>query len=430
MSRPGGSKGGVAVINYSAPEINYLAAALARTGNLRRYVRPYANLSRPWERRLERYAPFRDLYNRTMGRRVLPPSIPVGQVSEIGVPLDFLRAALLRVPGKLPMILGDRLHWRLQIQIAEAGAQYVDDVSAVVASYVVAKSAFEKTSGKRILNYPIAHHRYIQKFIAEEAEREPAFASTLPDWSMVPRWVSPGLDAECDLADMILLGSTFARNSFVAAGVPAEKLVVVPYGADISRFSPHPTTLQRTGRGNRDSHLHVLFVGQIGQRKGISYLLRAYERFHGKYTRLTLVGSFQGSEAAFAPYRQLFHHIPHAPQHVLSKIYRQADVFVFPTLVEGMGLVVLEAMASGLPVITTSNGPGDIVRDGVDGFIVPIRDPDAIVEKLECLRSDPNRRAQMGRNARQRALGYTWREYGERSIQAVLALNDGGGDKI
>jgi glycosyltransferase involved in cell wall biosynthesis len=84
---------------------------------------------------------------------------------------------------------------------------------------------------------------------------------------------------------------------------------------------------------------------------------------------------------------------------------------VFPTLIEGMPLVVLEAMASGLPVITTPNGPGDVVRDGIDGFVVPIRDPGAIIEKLEFLRANPDQRAEMGRNARERALCFTWQAY-------------------
>ena len=127
-----------------------------------------------------------------------------------------------------------------------------------------------------------------------------------------------------------------------------------------------------------------------------------------------------GIPVRYAPYRDLFRHVPHVPQHMLADLYRQADVFVFPTLIEGLGLVVLEAMASGLPVITTPNGPGDVVRDGIDGFVVPIRDSGAITEKLEFLRAHPDRRAEMGRNARERALSFTWKEYRRKVLQFLI----------
>jgi glycosyltransferase involved in cell wall biosynthesis len=169
----------------------------------------------------------------------------------------------------------------------------------------------------------------------------------------------------------------------------------------------------------------VLIVGQIGQRKGISYLLRGYRTFQGPGTYLTLVGEYSGDPEALAPYRNLFHHISHVPQGVLADLYRQADVFVFPTLIEGLGLVVLEAMSSGLTVITTPNGPGDLVRDGIDGFLVPPRDAEAITEKLEFLRSNPERRAQMGRNARQRALSFTWEEYRRKTSSFLLGEGHG-----
>jgi glycosyltransferase involved in cell wall biosynthesis len=95
---------------------------------------------------------------------------------------------------------------------------------------------------------------------------------------------------------------------------------------------------------------------------------------------------------------------------------------VFPTLLDGMGLVVLEAMASGLPVITTPNGPGDLVRDGVDGFVVPIRDVDAIIEKLEFLRTHPEERLRMGQNAQERAKEFTWESYKMKVMEFVRAL--------
>jgi glycosyltransferase involved in cell wall biosynthesis len=162
-----------------------------------------------------------------------------------------------------------------------------------------------------------------------------------------------------------------------------------------------------------------LFVGQIGQRKGISYLLKAYDLFRGSGTSLTLVGNFYGSQEPLRRYRKLFQHVSNVPRERLADFYRRADVFVFPSLLEGMGLVVLEAMASGLPVIVTPNGPGDIVRDGVDGFVVPTRDVDAIADRLDYFQANPEVRKQMGVNARERALEFTWEAYGQKARYAL-----------
>jgi glycosyltransferase involved in cell wall biosynthesis len=149
-------------------------------------------------------------------------------------------------------------------------------------------------------------------------------------------------------------------------------------------------------------------------------LLRGYEAFRDPSTQLTLVGSHAADPSSLGSYRDLFRHVPHVTQQQLADLYRQADVFVFPTLLEGLGLVVLEAMASGLPVITTASGPSDVVRDGVDGFVVPIRDSVAIAERLDFLRNRPEVRLAMGRNARERALQFTWSAYREKAAGFLM----------
>ena len=398
-------KHSVLVVNYTAPEMNHLAAALAQHGLLQQYIRPYANQHRAWESTVEHLPGFGRLYTKTFGRRMMPLGLDRGDIRETAIWQDIVRAGALHFGGSRAKALAEQLHWSIQQRIAEVASRYVQTAKVVVGSYQVSHKAFARASGVKVLNYPIAHHRYIQRFVAEEREMEPSFAATLPDWSQAPVWQEPELDAECELADRILVGSTFARNAFIEEGFPAEKVIVIPYGADLERFSP-----ERPGVEQRKT-FKALFVGGIVQRKGISYLLRAYQRFKGPNTELILVGSYPDDSSPFAPFRDDVKHTPHVPQADLPEIYRSADVFVFPSLLEGMGLVVLEAMASGLPVITTPNGPGDLVRDGVDGFVVPIRDVDAIVEKLEYLRTHPEERLLMGQNARARAKMFTWQHY-------------------
>lgn len=405
------------VVNSSAPEVDYLAASLADAGLLSKYLRPYANMGRRWEKAMACLPGFGEIYARSFGRRKMPSGLLLEHLCEAAVSLDMISAGARLVLGKKGGQLSERLQWEVQKRIGAVSAKDAVDANVVIANYAVAEQAFQRTRGVKILNYPIAHHRYIRDFVAEEAELEPEFARTLPNWDGVPEWVEPRLDAECGMADAIFVGSSFARNSFIASGLPAEKLVTIPYGANVSLFSPKDEELPAL-----DQHFRVLFVGQIGQRKGISYLLRAYRTFKDSGTHLTLVGSFYGDSAWLATYHDLFEHVPHMPRTALAKQYRRASVFVFPTLIEGLGIVVLEAMASGLPVITTPNGPGDIVRDGVDGFIVPIRDADAIATKLKYLRDNPDVCREMGRNARRRALEYTWTAYQLHAKSEVLRL--------
>ncbi len=409
----------VLVINTSFPEMDHFSADLCEKGLLSKYVRLYANKGRVWERALSVVPFMGTAYRHTFGRRTLVDGLTPKSVREVAIYPDFIFAltsrmnvnlnGLNRIRKNLLRILGQ--------SVAHAGARALDDECAVVASWGCAAPAFLKMKqrgGLCVLNYSLAHHRFTRKYLLEEAQREPNFSGTLNSHNY-PQWLEEQFEQEISLADRILVGSSFVKESFLAEGVPEEKMTVVSYGADTELFEP------RDDWEKPRDDFRILFVGQIGQRKGISYLLRAYERFSGPGTSLTLVGALQGDGKVFAPFKGLYNHMPHLPRTALRGIYQQADVFLFPTLVEGMGIVVLEAMASGLPVITTPNGPGDIVRDGVDGFLVPPRDVDAIVERLEFLRSNPEARMEMARNARQRALAFTWEAYRKNATALLMS---------
>jgi glycosyltransferase involved in cell wall biosynthesis len=105
--------------------------------------------------------------------------------------------------------------------------------------------------------------------------------------------------------------------------------------------------------------------------------------------------------------------VPNVPHAEVQRLFQSADLFVYPSLHEGSALAIFEAMASGLPVITTENA-GSMVRDGIDGYLVKLRDPAAIAERILELHRDPERRHAMAANARQRAEQFTWSHYRER----------------
>jgi glycosyltransferase involved in cell wall biosynthesis len=262
-----------------------------------------------------------------------------------------------------------------------------------------------------MLQYPIAHHRYGASLLAEEATLQPEFAHTL-EFDSLPKRLRLRIEREIELADRILVYCAFHRETFLSSGVSAEKLIEIPLGVDLELFQPTPRS--------RDDTFRVTFVGQIGQRKGLSYLLDAFERARipGK-SELSLVGRPIGGDGIWRD-RPGVRHQPHQPRSALPEVYGRSDVFVLPSLVEGFGLTALEAMACGKPVIVSDHTfGGDVVEDGVNGFVVPIRDPGAIAERLEVLSSDVAGRERMGRAARETAQSYSWEAFGDRVAQAL-----------
>ena len=122
-------------------------------------------------------------------------------------------------------------------------------------------------------------------------------------------------------------------------------------------------------------------------------------------------------------YSQIFHYIPSVPHGTLNKYYNSANLLIFPSLAEGMALVLLEAMACGLPIIATPNsGACDIITNGVEGFIIPIRDREALKEKIEWCYRHPQELAQMGQAARQKAEKLTWSLYRQKLVEEVQEI--------
>lgn len=242
----------------------------------------------------------------------------------------------------------------------------------------------------------------------EERRLHPDFAEDLV--YRVPDWVLPHARAELALADWILTPSDYVRDSLLSLGIAPERIVSLPYGVDTERFTPRAERPEDGARGDR---LRLLYVGRLSQNKGIKYLLEAVKRVARPGLELELVGAVPGSGRGLLPYAGLYRHVPYMSRDAIPEAYRAADLFVFPSLHEGSALVTYEALASGLPVITTPNA-GSVVRDGVEGYVVPIRDVDALAERITRLDRDKALREAMARRARERALAYSWQQYYER----------------
>jgi starch synthase len=258
---------------------------------------------------------------------------------------------------------------------------------------------------------PIGYWRVWRKLLAEEQEREPEWAATLQGALDTDEKLARK-DEEIQLADHIFVASSFTRSTIDVLQIAPSNVHIIPYGA--------PPVADDISETRADRPLRVLFAGALTQRKGISYLLRAITSLKG-HVELTLLGtkpprSCPALDAALRVHRW----IPSLPHNEVLGEMQRHDVLVFPSLFEGFGLVIVEAMSQGLPVITTSHTAGpDIIENGSNGFLIPIRSSEMLALRLEELASDRRLLKEMKVNARATAMNLSWNTYRARLAGVV-----------
>jgi alpha-maltose-1-phosphate synthase len=244
--------------------------------------------------------------------------------------------------------------------------------------------------------------RSAQAFFTEDAERSPEFAN-LHFGLENSRAELERKDEELQLADYVIVASGHVIGT-LAGVVPDKKIRIIPYGA--------PEVKPRAeSNGESKGPLKVLFVGSLTQRKGIGYVVQAMEMLGGQ-AELTIVGSRLRPNPRVddaCRHWRWFESLPHAR---VLELMRQSDVLVLPSVSDAFGMVVTEAMANGLPVIVTPNtGASELVRDGREGFIVPVGKAESIAEKLEILHRDRATLMKMSRCAETTAAENSWANY-------------------
>lgn len=216
------------------------------------------------------------------------------------------------------------------------------------------------------------------------------------------------------LADFCIANSQFTRKSLIENGVAPNKITVVPYGVDITVFKPSTRP--------QDDIFRVLFVGSVVQRKGIKYLLQAWRELALPNSELIVAGRGFTDATLIAEYNGVFTHRPNLSQEELVQLYGRADIFCLPSIVEGFGLVIMEALACGTPVITTTNTAGpDILEEGKTGFILAPGDIKGLAEKIKwCYNERNGKLRKMRPDCRAVAEKYSWTDFRER-LAAELA---------
>ncbi len=226
------------------------------------------------------------------------------------------------------------------------------------------------------------------------------------------------LDAERAASDWLLVGSTVVRNEVVAEGVDPSRILILPYGADPALFRPPEAERLK----------EVLFVGQLSRRKGLDVLLEAWRNLGPCGYRLILVGTPDADGLRLLRTHDDVTVVPHVTRQEVADRMRNASLFVLPSRAEGSALVIYEAMASGLPVVTT-DAAGSVIRDGIDGCLVD-PEPQAVARIMDQILSDPSRSSELGKQARETIVNnYTWRHYRTR-LASVYASVLAGAEPI
>jgi glycosyltransferase involved in cell wall biosynthesis len=218
-------------------------------------------------------------------------------------------------------------------------------------------------------------------------------------------------------ADYLIAQSWLTVDYLLRLGIPPQRIVLLPLGTDTSKFQS--IIKQITSRPFR-----VLFVGSLGIRKGLHHLLEVWRQLDLPNAELILAGSIdkrQFGDQLLEKYKGIFRWLGFVAQEDLPKLYQDSDIFAFPSLAEGSTMVMHEAMASGLPCVITTN-VGCTLRDGVEGFVIPVGDIDALKDRILQLYHSPELRRTMGAAARMRASQFTWEEYGRRLILAYQLI--------
>jgi glycosyltransferase involved in cell wall biosynthesis len=301
---------------------------------------------------------------------------------------------------------------RIASQLASKKNEGVTAVYAYEDGALATFKAAKNLGLECIYDLPIGYWRAARDLLKAEQERWPEWAGTITGFrDSEAKLVRK--DEELKLADRIFVASSFTKKTLSYYPAKLASIEVIPYGFP-------PVTQQREYPELKNRALKVLFVGGLSQRKGIADLFAAVRNI-GKGIELTIVGQKTNSYCAALDTCLKEHRwIPSLSHAEILALMREHDVFVFPSLFEGFGLVITEAMSQGTPVITTDRTAGpDLITDGVDGWIIEAGSTKALQQALEQLLAQPERIASAGKAAMETAKRRPWSVYGKELTDAI-----------
>jgi starch synthase len=276
--------------------------------------------------------------------------------------------------------------------------------------------AAKKAGMVAVIELATAHVVAAKRILGEEQNLQPEWADSIDNLHF-PEAYEKRLVEEPHLADYVVVASEFTKSTVLEVGIPEAQILYLPLGVDVAAVEPKQDLRYK-------KPIKLLYAGTVTQRKGIKYLLEAMEPYDNSEIELHIYGHIQGSGEAFKAFKayeaHVFYHGP-VSQNELFAMYKNFDYLVLPSIFEGFGLVIVEAMAAGLPVITTKHTYGaELIDDKVNGFLVAIRSVEALREVFDAvLQLEAQAYKELSYQAKTAIHALTWQEYTKR-LRALL----------
>ncbi len=344
------------------------------------------------------------------------PRVPSSSVSPCGF-VGLATLLLEKLPGAPIMFRRSMMRYADAILGRNAGRLARRSKTNLLSYSYYAYDAFREYGRAGMLFQLHPHPGTMRRILTEELEANPDCASSLQqEWELsLPEKDFNHLVLEPTMASHILVASSFTKTSLIEHGISPSQISVVPYGVNLERF--RPSEFQPKDRASR---LNLLFVGRINQRKGVKYLLQALQLLNRDDVHLTICGRVVDDLKLFDAFSSQVTIRPSVSAEELVDAYQTSDLFVFPSVAEGFGQVLLEAMACGLPILsTTRTAAPDLIEHGLQGFIVEPRRPDLLAQHIAWAIDHRKELLYMGRQARLRAERFTWPHFRNRVADVV-----------
>lgn len=402
------------VVHGGARDSYQLALALSQAGTLRTLVTDlFWPADLPWATSLEGRLP---AGLREMVRRRSATGLPFGEVTQCAS--VGLRGLLFEKLPRVPFSVRRKSNRAADATLGRRAGRIARETGSGLVSYSYFGYDAMREYGREAMLFQVhPHPATVRQILREELEAHPDCADSLTqEWELaLPDEDFEHLVEEPKMASRLLAASSFTRNSLIANGTLSENIAVVPYGVDLQRFNPGAA-----GARTENRPLQLLFVGRINQRKGIKYLLEALRLLNTDQVRLTVCGRVVDDLSLFRPFGDRVEVRPSVSGSELIEAYRAADLFVFPSVAEGFGQVLLEALACGLPILsTTHTAAPDLIDEGIEGFVVEPRRPNLLAQRIHWALEHRAELAAMREAARVRAQMFTWERFRLSSAEAV-----------
>ncbi|MBV9224090.1 MAG: glycosyltransferase family 4 protein [Acidobacteriaceae bacterium] len=406
------------IVHRGARDAYQVSRALAEAGLLESLVTDlYWPQDREWAKALTRLLPT-SIRHMLMARYTPGLRSSLVRWCYLSGPLSFL---LDKTPG-VPFSRRQRAQRWTDAALGSLAGRLAKKTNAKLLSYsYYGYHAFSAYRRPGILFQVHPHPASVRRLLQQELAAHPECRASLEkEWELaLPEEDFQRLTRETEMAAHFICASSFTRKTLIENGTSAKLVDVVPYGIDLQRFRPALPSENEDSSGV----FRLLFVGTINQRKGIKYLLETLRLLRSKQIKLIVCGRVVDDLKIFGPFGSQVEIRPSVSFPELLRAYQEADLFVFPSVVEGFAQVLLEALSCGLPILsTTHTAAPDLIEDGIHGFVVEPRRPELMAGKIEWLVQHRSQLREMKHAARERAEQFTWDRFRKGIVASVQSF--------